>query len=375
MVSAEKNIAERLTYYRRKYELSPRSRAFAPLADLLRKLGRIDEALPLLLSGQEDHPRYDSALVILGRCHLDTGQTEAAREAFRKVLELDPDNLVVLKLMAEDAARQENWSEATGLLERVVTLDPSDEPAEARLEQLLAHRSGADTEATGAEEPESPPAETLTEPANMESDVAEPALVEPAVVEPTIAEPTMTEPGEPVSEEPAAWPASTSWDEESDATGPVPGEEIISLADIGEAIEEAEHEWAATADETSEPKVAAEESVEIIEPEEKKLGGPIDPDSLATRTLADIYLSQGYQDKALAILRKILERQPERDDIRARILEIETGSVQEPVLEHKVAPEPELAPPRPTDVTTTDLVPRRRQFETWIQKIKHETEK
>ena len=185
MVSAEKNIAKRLAYYRRKYELSPRSRAFAPLADLLRKLGRIDEALPLLLSGLEDHPRYVSALVILGRCHLDTGQPEAAREAFRKVLELDPDNLVVLKVMAEDAARQENWSEATGLLERVVTLDPSDEPAEARLEQLLTHQSGTDTEATGAEELESPPAETLTEPATMESEVAEAALVEPEVVEPT----------------------------------------------------------------------------------------------------------------------------------------------------------------------------------------------
>jgi len=141
MAPTDYDIGKQLAYYQRKYDLNPRSRVFAPLADLLRKSGRVQDALPLLERGLTEHPRYVSALVILGRCHLEIGNSRAAREAFRKVLQLDPDNLVVLKMLAEEAARQEKWSEATGLLERIVVLDPSDEPSENKLAQLRTQSS------------------------------------------------------------------------------------------------------------------------------------------------------------------------------------------------------------------------------------------
>ena len=40
---------------------------------------------------------------------------------------------------------------------------------------------------------------------------------------------------------------------------------------------------------------------------------------LATVTLADIYVAQGYRDKAIAVLQTLLERDPDRQDILERL--------------------------------------------------------
>ncbi|MBU2503187.1 tetratricopeptide repeat protein [bacterium] len=44
---------------------------------------------------------------------------------------------------------------------------------------------------------------------------------------------------------------------------------------------------------------------------------------LATMTLVDIYLAQGYTDKALAVLRRMAAAAPHRDDVRRRLVELE----------------------------------------------------
>ncbi len=100
MPDSATDIERQIQFYLRKYELAPHSRAFAPLADLYRRAGRVEEALEILAAGLVEHPQYVSALVIRGRCHVDAGQSEAADKAFQRVLELDPENLVALKQLA-----------------------------------------------------------------------------------------------------------------------------------------------------------------------------------------------------------------------------------------------------------------------------------
>ncbi len=73
MLDSGANIERQIQFYQRKYELNPHSRAFAPLADLYRKAGRLEEAIEVLEAGLAEHPRYVSALVILARCHVDAG--------------------------------------------------------------------------------------------------------------------------------------------------------------------------------------------------------------------------------------------------------------------------------------------------------------
>ena len=77
------DVDKQIAYYEHKCELNPDSRAFAPLADLYRRAGRFDDAFRVLEAGLAAHPRYISALVILGRCHLETGDPRPARSSSR----------------------------------------------------------------------------------------------------------------------------------------------------------------------------------------------------------------------------------------------------------------------------------------------------
>lgn len=115
----------------------PHSRWFAPLADLLRQAGHLEDALELLDDGLARHPEYISALVIKGQTLLDAGRTDQAREVLVRVMEIDSENFVVLGLLTEEAKYRQAWNESIPLLEKLMVLDPDDdrwpnELAEAR---------------------------------------------------------------------------------------------------------------------------------------------------------------------------------------------------------------------------------------------------
>jgi len=83
--------------------------------------------------------------------------------------------------------------------------------------------------------------------------------------------------------------------------------------------------------------------------------------SFATRTLAEIYLAQGYRDKALTVLRQILARHPDRTDIAAKIGEIEA---MPPDAETKPAPaRPDPSPPAGADSA------HRQHFDAWLERL------
>jgi tetratricopeptide (TPR) repeat protein len=197
----------RIERHRERLASEPDAKVFAPLADLLRLEGRLDEALALLAQGLERHPTYLTARVIQGRTLLDAGRSGQARSVLRSVLDDDPENLVVLRLLAEDALGRGEAAEARPWLETLVVLDP--EPAIWR-EALDRSR-------------------------------------------------------------PAPAPAARPGDGGSGG-----GERAPDAADTG----------------------------------------------FATMTLVDIYLAQGYRDKAKAALDRILARDPEREDALARLADL-----------------------------------------------------
>jgi 3-dehydroquinate dehydratase-2 len=83
--------------------------------------------------------------------------------------------------------------------------------------------------------------------------------------------------------------------------------------------------------------------------------GPVEPrrDPLATETLADLYASQGLMDHAAAIYEQLLEHEPFREDIRAKLTALREKrepaptprpeAPSPPVAEHPVAPCPPQA--------------------------------
>jgi len=315
MVDPGLDLEKQIVYFRSKHELNPRSRIFAPLADLYRRVGRLDEALRMLEDGLRIHPEYVSALVILGRTQLDAGDRDLARATLQKVMALDSENLVVLKLLASDAQEREAWQVARQLYERVVELDTDDTDAKDRIKRL-GRRDGS---------------------------------------------------------LPRTYGTTTSLGQHDDP-GHVSGFRDVDL----------DADAADTADAGSDVAESAVTDPSAESPPPLSESDPVDPvdamsamQGLATKTLADIYIAQGYRDKARIVLERILEQQPDRDDVRARLEELDT------------VPSPDPGPPidpvdgRSFSPTGTVISPRRRsenhalerkQFAEWLRRIKQQQE-
>jgi len=103
---------------------NPKGRNFAPLADAYRKAGELDRAIELCTAGLERHPDYVSAHIVFGRCLIDQKNDPGASAVFRKVLALDPENVLALKILAEIAERGGRYDEAADWLSRLLSADP-----------------------------------------------------------------------------------------------------------------------------------------------------------------------------------------------------------------------------------------------------------
>lgn len=108
----------------RLYSANPDGLVFARLADAYRRCGRLEEALELLGEGLVDHPDYATGHLIHGRVLREDGRPEEAAEAYRRVLELDAENLVALRSLAELAAERGEMEEARRWAKRVSRAEP-----------------------------------------------------------------------------------------------------------------------------------------------------------------------------------------------------------------------------------------------------------
>ena len=118
------NLDEKIDTFSQRLANAPHSRLFAPLADLLRQAGRLEDALELLDDGLVRHPEYLSALVIKGQTLLDAGRPDQARDVLVRVMALDSENILVLGLLTDDAQNRRAWNELIPLLEKLTILDP-----------------------------------------------------------------------------------------------------------------------------------------------------------------------------------------------------------------------------------------------------------
>lgn len=122
----------------------PSSLAFAQLADLYRKTGRMPEAIALCHQGLTRYPQYTTARLILAKTLLAEGRLDEAAAEIRTALEQSPKDVQCLRLAAEIERRRGNIDGAADQLERVVKLDPNDRESRTLLGLLRA-----DPKATG----------------------------------------------------------------------------------------------------------------------------------------------------------------------------------------------------------------------------------
>ncbi len=114
----------------------------ARFADLLRQSGRFDESFKIAEEGLKQWKDNSSISVVLGKCYLDAGLLEKALEIFEKVRSAQPQNLVVLRNLAEIYFRREEWDRSVRLFEEYLYENPGDEDAREMQEKA---RSGKGT--------------------------------------------------------------------------------------------------------------------------------------------------------------------------------------------------------------------------------------
>jgi len=137
------DLNARIHECRKRWEAAPLTRAFIPLADLLRRAGRNDEALAVLDEGLSRHPQAVGGLVTLARTLASAGRTTQAAEAAVRVLVCDPDNLVALELIADEDRRRGDLVAASGHYERLAQVDPDNRHWAAVLTSLREQRAAA----------------------------------------------------------------------------------------------------------------------------------------------------------------------------------------------------------------------------------------
>ena len=275
-------------------EKDPTGLAFVPLADAYRRLGELDQALDVLQEGLVAHPDSASGHVVAGWLYRDRGEDDSAISALERVLELDAENGVALRSLAElvdDASRGLTY------VERLVELEPDDPEVLAALESLRAEVAEASTVAgTEAVVPEEP--------------VVDDAFAEAVPVE-------------------DAAPLETA---EVSAPDEVALEEPVAEVEPPDEVE------------AEEPVVEVELPAEVVAEDDAEI---------YTQTLAELYAKQGAVDKAVEVYRKLLADDPDNGMFLHRVAELTRGIEAAPVDDRPVVPIDSLAPdPEPVAAGT-----------------------
>jgi len=114
----------------------PSSYCFAPLSELYRKLGLLDDAVAVAKQGIEAHPLYIGGFMALGRALYEKGSRDEAKAALEKVVLATPENLLAQRILSHIYQEEGNLTAAERALRLLVTFNPEDKESSIALEVL-----------------------------------------------------------------------------------------------------------------------------------------------------------------------------------------------------------------------------------------------
>jgi tetratricopeptide (TPR) repeat protein len=256
-------------------ERDPNSYCFAPLSELYRKLGMVDDAIIVAKRGCDIHPEYVGGYMALGRAYLEKGMNAESREALEKVVRVTPDNLLAQRILSKIYIDAGEVAAAEKSLKIILSQNPDDSESQLLLQSLI-RTSGSISK-------------PLFEP---EGERGETAIPEIAIS------------GGDLSQ----------WGE-SDYVIDLDESDIFE-----EASEESPQELIEKKSDEVEfafPEETEDEAEDLFSGEDLE-----EKDPLTTVTLAELYVSQGFPKQALTILRELLETDPENLELKNRIYAI-----------------------------------------------------
>ncbi|MGB9561744.1 MAG: tetratricopeptide repeat protein, partial [bacterium] len=117
---ASEILTRLLNYWNNK----PSSQIFARLGEELYKSGQRSRALEILREGIEKYPGYITGYIVLATCLFENDLIDEAEITARMANQLDPNNLVVLNLLADIAYRKRELETGLSYLDNILAIDP-----------------------------------------------------------------------------------------------------------------------------------------------------------------------------------------------------------------------------------------------------------
>ena len=361
-------------------ERDPAGRGFAPLADAYRRAGDLAQAVELIADGLDRLPDFSTGHVVAARVHRDREAFDEAELSARAALDLDPENVEAMSVLADALEARGEMEEASIMRSRLRELEPDAEAAAATTEPTAdavveaaepvaeagAEPVAEEEEPSGVEAPEAVGAEAFeaaewdrveevraeeTPQEESAGDRAqhpdEPTVFDVSVLAPAELE---TDPGVEVSEEEVFDVSALAPADTGEPEAALDEEEIFDIGALApaepetepgvEVIEEEVFDVSALAPaETEEPEAAldleateateeAEESGSLSPEEalaEPEPEAPILPDGdepLYTRTMAELYVRQGLVARAIEVYRHLLDASPDDASLREALDEL-----------------------------------------------------
>lgn len=350
----------RIDDLRKRLEKEPGSRIFAQLAEELRKDGDLEEAIQVCREGLQKHSNYPSARMTLGRALFESGDLAAARREFEVVLKGAPDNILASRLLGESLEGLGELEAARDRFKAALAMAPGEKHVAAQLEAVER-----------ALKRKAPPTAAVPAPAARESPAAAGAAAEPLPIKlvevnepmelerpheaPTVSfRPPEPPPASPEPPRPVAQEEVVEFDEAPTLSGTASQAELPTTLPLGTRAPTFPEPGPppAPAVFTTPPAPAPERPLEVAQavapapspplpetPREVKapVSGPAPTEEIASVTLAELYFNQGFADKAVAVLKQLLIREPGNERARARLTEIEAREARLQVEQAQVA--------------------------------------
>lgn len=108
------------------YKKNPRSKVFAPLAESFRKLGMLDDAYKILKDGIRNHPNYALGYIVLAHCYFDQEKYELTYNTLRPIVSQNADNISLQKVFAKSCMNLGYLDEALDTYKYLLFMNPKD---------------------------------------------------------------------------------------------------------------------------------------------------------------------------------------------------------------------------------------------------------
>jgi tetratricopeptide (TPR) repeat protein len=277
----------RIEELKKKFDENPR-RYFAPLANEYRKAGDLQQAISICQAHLPQQPGHMSGHIVYGQALFEARQFDQARTVFETALALDPENLIALRYLGDIAFELGDRSGARAWYTRVLETDPRNEEIAALMAAMGAEERGTASRESGPSAAAAA-AETAArnEPTRPEQVAGRPAKeVAESATAPADAEleKLFSRPAEPKAEAPPPEPSAFS-----------------PIAGFG-------------------PPRAADAVPSLEQPAPSLTQGET---GFVTETMAELYVKQGFHDRALDVYRQLVAQSPNDRGLRERMERVE----------------------------------------------------